>query len=347
MGFPLDVCVQAFYDALLLYVMTPDSMKHLKEIRLVSNEADSTCSTIVVLRSLLDVDQISTQVAARDRYLNGCEKFGHSAKNLVLIGENSGHDAVFERKMDDNKSRDEKESINICEAADHDGDDEVKILPSVSKSMIKASETIPSKHHIETEKQKSVSKGRSTLTNVDNTDDSSDESIPFGLVESDDEDVLKPIKSNGAASISENRRSPILDKEASPLTTAKHIDEVVAFSSSDVTCADNESPLPESHDSMVGITEDKYEGIITEVNPVNQETEESQVKFEGVKLEVSERNSKFSHVGSEEKVFSLDENYASSSDRMEESTRKDKQNSDDDDTNKDVEPIDDFDDTVD
>ncbi|XP_069125924.1 uncharacterized protein [Argopecten irradians] len=84
LGIPLDVSVQAFFDAVQLHVSEEKQSVHLQNIRLVSNNQDSTCSVIVVLRSLLDLDQEQAQKGAIDRYLTRSREFKFKAKDFWL-----------------------------------------------------------------------------------------------------------------------------------------------------------------------------------------------------------------------------------------------------------------------
>ncbi|XP_052097512.1 uncharacterized protein LOC127732519 [Mytilus californianus] len=205
-GFPLDVCVQAFYDALLLFVMDPENLSHLQEIHLVSNDEDSTCSTIVVLRSLLDIDQISTQEAAKDRYLKRTAEFGFKAKNLIidreeeLLGvkdeglksnEPEGKQPIPEVKH----SGYLKEVEPVLELTDGETislspkettvsfTKSVSSNPDILRSTEPVTETI--KEWDDTEKTSAVPQA---VTVIDSS--SSDESIPFGMIDSDEDDTI-------------------------------------------------------------------------------------------------------------------------------------------------------------
>ncbi|KAK3592136.1 hypothetical protein CHS0354_019424 [Potamilus streckersoni] len=81
-GFPLDVCVQAFYDALMLFDSDDDRSHHLQEVSLVVNDPDSTMATIVILRSLLETGVDQSKLAAMERYELGVVKYNVKAKDF-------------------------------------------------------------------------------------------------------------------------------------------------------------------------------------------------------------------------------------------------------------------------
>jgi hypothetical protein len=66
-GFPLDVCIGAFYDALLIFSDQSTTKRHLKEIHLVCFDQDSAMATITIVQSLLDCDSSQSVAAATDR----------------------------------------------------------------------------------------------------------------------------------------------------------------------------------------------------------------------------------------------------------------------------------------
>ncbi|XP_033737582.1 uncharacterized protein LOC117325472 isoform X2 [Pecten maximus] len=84
LGIPLDVSVQAFFDAVQLHVTDEKQTIHLQNVKLVGNNQDSTCSIIVVLRSLLDLDQDEARKGAIDRYLFRSKEFNFKAKDFWL-----------------------------------------------------------------------------------------------------------------------------------------------------------------------------------------------------------------------------------------------------------------------
>lgn len=203
-GFPLDVCVQAFYDALLLFVMDPENLSHLQEIHLVSNDEDSTCSTIVVLRSLLDIDQIATQEAAKDRYLKRTAEFGFKAKNVIIDRE----EQLLSVKDEDVK-RDElevkqpipevKQSGDLKEVepvVDLTDDETISLSPkettvsftksgSSNQGILRPTEPVTETIKDDTEKTSAVPQAETVIDSS-----SSDESIPFGMIDSDEDDTI-------------------------------------------------------------------------------------------------------------------------------------------------------------
>ncbi|VDI67638.1 Hypothetical predicted protein [Mytilus galloprovincialis] len=219
-GFPLDVCVQAFYDALLLFVMDPENLSHLQEIHLVSNDEDSTCSTIVVLRSLLDIDQIATQEAAKDRYLKRTAEFGFKAKNLIIDKEEellsvkdedvkSDELEVKQPIFEVKQSGDLKEVEPVVDLTDDDTillshkETTVSFTKSGSSNqgIIRPTEPVTEtiKERDDTEKISAVPKAEMVLDSS-----SSDESIPFGMIDSDEDDT---IPSNKSVSSSEDKHN--------------------------------------------------------------------------------------------------------------------------------------------
>ncbi|KAK3090772.1 hypothetical protein FSP39_014506 [Pinctada imbricata] len=84
LGVPLDVCIQSFHDALLLHVLGDDSTRHLQEVTLLNNDKESACATVVILRSLTELDENEAQKAAIERYRKGCRKSEFQAKHCVL-----------------------------------------------------------------------------------------------------------------------------------------------------------------------------------------------------------------------------------------------------------------------
>ncbi|XP_071164183.1 uncharacterized protein [Mytilus edulis] len=219
-GFPLDVCVQAFYDALLLFVMDPENLSHLQEIHLVSNDEDSTCSTIVVLRSLLDIDQIATQEAAKDRYLKRTAEFGFKAKNLIIDKEEellcvkdedvkSDELEVKQPILEVKQSGDLKEVEPVVDLTDDDTislshkETTVSFTKSGSSNqgIIRPTEPVTEtiKERDDTEKISAVPKAEMVLDSS-----SSDESIPFGMIDSDEDDT---IPSNKSVSSSEDKHN--------------------------------------------------------------------------------------------------------------------------------------------
>ncbi|KAH3848940.1 uncharacterized protein LOC127874094 [Dreissena polymorpha] len=67
-GFPVDVCVSAFYDALLLYVDNVGTSARLATINLICYDADTAGAAIMIVQSLRDCDTTQAAAAAMDRY---------------------------------------------------------------------------------------------------------------------------------------------------------------------------------------------------------------------------------------------------------------------------------------
>lgn len=234
-GFPLDVCVQAFYDALLLFVMDPENLSHLQEIHLVSNDEDSTCSTIVVLRSLLDIDQIATQEAAKDRYLKRTAEFGFKAKNLIIDKEEellsvkdedvkSDELEVKQPILEVKQSGDLKEVEPVVDLTDDDTislshkETTVSFTKSGSSNqgIIRPTEPVTEtiKERDATEKISAVPKAEMVLDSS-----SSDESIPFGMIDSDEDDTIPSNKSVSSSEDIHNDEKEYKVYHQSPDTT--------------------------------------------------------------------------------------------------------------------------------
>lgn len=109
-GAPLDACVQSFHDAILLFTRFHEKKaKHLQEIQLVSNDRDSACSSVVVFKSLMDLEEEQARKAAVERYCKGSEMYDFSARDFVLRREESSGD---ERHESDNERRSEDVAEN-------------------------------------------------------------------------------------------------------------------------------------------------------------------------------------------------------------------------------------------
>ncbi|KAJ8305497.1 hypothetical protein KUTeg_016042 [Tegillarca granosa] len=111
-GCPLDASVQAFYDAVLLHTSDDTQSRHLQEIHLVSNDPDSTCAIIVVLNSLMDLDQTQSRSAAIERYQKNCAQFEFCANQFDMIFE-------LETISDDSYSGDSETDQAQEEASDN------------------------------------------------------------------------------------------------------------------------------------------------------------------------------------------------------------------------------------
>ncbi|XP_060071053.1 uncharacterized protein LOC132550970 [Ylistrum balloti] len=128
MGIPLDVSVQAFFDAIHLHVSDEKQAIHLQNVRLVSNTQDSTCSVIVVLRSLLDLDQGEAQKNAIDRYCTRSKEFNFRANDFWLD------------KSETDKSVDDDSEVRV---ADHDKNVEVPMAQKDLDSSIAINKDSP------------------------------------------------------------------------------------------------------------------------------------------------------------------------------------------------------------
>lgn len=116
-GAPLDVCVQSFYDALRLFTIVHDKKvsKHLQEILLVSNDQDSACSSVVVFRSLMDLDDDLACNAAIERYSKGSDKYDFSAHDFHLenlVPKDGEHPEINQNGKNDISIEDKKSESN-------------------------------------------------------------------------------------------------------------------------------------------------------------------------------------------------------------------------------------------
>jgi len=83
-GFPLDVCVQAFYDAILLLSSSGEPRRSLKEVHLICFDEDSTMAVIMILQSLQDCNTDQATQIAIDRYKSNISQNGAGAENILL-----------------------------------------------------------------------------------------------------------------------------------------------------------------------------------------------------------------------------------------------------------------------
>lgn len=213
-GFPLDVCVQALYDALLIFVIDEENRRHLQQVRLVCNDEDSTCATIVVLRSLLDVDQIATQEAAKDRYIKRSIQFDFKAKNVLLNVETESQteNDIKERESDRPDDEDKVEVVDdttyslssenndmILPDNEYVDDDRISLL--TKDTTVKFTKSSSTGNVIQPEVVQNTMQERGdpktfedvpkkSLVKELTDSSSSDEYIPFGMIDSDDEDAL-------------------------------------------------------------------------------------------------------------------------------------------------------------
>lgn len=111
-GAPLDACVQSFHDAILLFTLFhKKKAPHLQEVHLVSNGRDSACSSVVVFKSLMDLEEEQARKAAIERYCKGSEMYDFSARDFVLTREESSGD----ERQSKNESDSEERSNDVAE----------------------------------------------------------------------------------------------------------------------------------------------------------------------------------------------------------------------------------------
>jgi len=213
-GFPLDVCVQALYDALLIFVIEEENRRHLQQVRLVCNDEDSTCATIVVLRSLLDIDQIATQEAAKDRYIKRSIQFDFKAKNMLLDVETESQTENDIRESESDRSDDENEvkvvddTTYSLSSANNDGilpdpeyvdDERISLLTKDTTARFTKSSSTGDVIQPESVQNTMQERGdpktfedvpKKSLVKELTDSTSSDECIPFGMIESDEDDAL-------------------------------------------------------------------------------------------------------------------------------------------------------------
>lgn len=84
MGIPLDICVDAFYDALQVSVADVRKSRHLSEIHLIGNDTNSVSAVIAIIRSLLDMGDESGHLTALERFKSRDKEFNIHAKDLQL-----------------------------------------------------------------------------------------------------------------------------------------------------------------------------------------------------------------------------------------------------------------------
>ena len=84
MRVPIEVSVHAFYTALLLHTSDSNQGKHLERVRLLSNTKDGAGSTIVILRSLTDMDKQAATTTAMEEYKQNGAKYNYQASQFWL-----------------------------------------------------------------------------------------------------------------------------------------------------------------------------------------------------------------------------------------------------------------------
>lgn len=166
-GFPLDSCIQAFFDALLIHVAHVGKSPHLQEICLVCFDSDSTGAAIMILQSLLEVDRRNSEIAALDRYETGCATFGISAKLLKSNHNKALGPRSVEEKIkinDKNASQD----INLISSEESDDEEEKEVIMKKDEHRISYEATAARSPEvkIESEQPKIPSNSESELRNV-------------------------------------------------------------------------------------------------------------------------------------------------------------------------------------
>lgn len=71
-GAPLDTCVRCFLDAVLIFTQQNGEDLRLEDIRLVNNDAESTVTSIVLVKTLLD-HGVDTLTADAENFMKKCE----------------------------------------------------------------------------------------------------------------------------------------------------------------------------------------------------------------------------------------------------------------------------------
>lgn len=127
-GFPLDVCIGAFYDALLLFSTRSSPKRHLKEIHLVCFDQDAAAATIMIVQSLLDCDSAQSAVAATDRYWVCSSKYNFQAEDFgkasTVEGSSGDENSDEELKTDANSVVRQEKNIQ-ARIVDQESDSEV------------------------------------------------------------------------------------------------------------------------------------------------------------------------------------------------------------------------------
>lgn len=173
-GYPLDVCLQAFFDALLLFSRRHTEKHHLQAISLICFDVDSVMASISILQSLLDCDHATSAVAASERYNLLSLTTNCSVSGFRIAMKNAYKESEQSKSKADN---DPKSSAKNVKDADQE--------PTGSKA--------DHKEHMLT---------RTLQKKVDNYDDSDDDSIEN---HSSDENRNESFKEKG---ITTKRMSP-------------------------------------------------------------------------------------------------------------------------------------------
>lgn len=143
-GCPLDASVQAFYDALLLHTVDDNQTRHLQEIHLVSNDPDSTCAIIVVLNSLMDLDQAQAKSAAIERYQKNCAQFEFSANQFDMFVDRETHsDESYSSESETDQAPEETNDNRNIESRSK-SPKEIEVAGDVNVDDVIAMENVPS-----------------------------------------------------------------------------------------------------------------------------------------------------------------------------------------------------------
>lgn len=134
-GFPLDSCIGAFFDAVLMFSTRTATKRHLKEIRLVCFDQDSAMATIMIVQSLLDCDKSQATVSATDRYWLRSQKYNFQSKYYKLSrdqdeSEDEDSDDESEHKPSDEKNvnKYERKDNSVAAIDDEDDNDDDKLM---------------------------------------------------------------------------------------------------------------------------------------------------------------------------------------------------------------------------
>ncbi|XP_045158031.2 uncharacterized protein LOC123524133 [Mercenaria mercenaria] len=245
-GFPLDVCIGAFYDALLLFCTRTTTKRHLKEIHLVCFDQDSAMATIMIVKSLLDCDNAQSAVAATDRYWMRSSKYNFQAENFGkrneqkadtdesdkedddIKGDVTGADGEKTREKEKEESMKHKEKVERSDdLSDSDSEKKEIVIPYVNASIAMG-------------KPGQVAKGTSfseklELKNIDKDDDNSDDHMEH-VVKDKEKDFNpyvsakiaegEPGKSSLKSSFTENLDLEHVDKDESDNESKSDVENV-------------------------------------------------------------------------------------------------------------------------
>ncbi|XP_052776964.1 uncharacterized protein LOC128214504 isoform X2 [Mya arenaria] len=133
-GFPLDVCISAFFDALLLFSASADDSLKLTFINVVCFDEDSAMAAIMIVRSLLDCEATQSSSAALDRYMTRKTNFNFKAElftdiSVTGVKEDAGATKEVNTKVPEGadvqkKKEKQEEEDDHKDADDNDNDDD-------------------------------------------------------------------------------------------------------------------------------------------------------------------------------------------------------------------------------